>query len=151
MKPWRKTPQSVLFWIAACVDLLCHGGNETKAAHLTLYGLLLLLLFCAGTVSRDKDNNETALRRDDHGFLHGSIHSRFGDRGYESRPWLLMPDLKTVEPQSRSLNARIYNAAITQTTIDLKMIGRADWTVSLPAPDQNFERFAELCSVTRGN
>ncbi|MEM9740294.1 MAG: hypothetical protein AAF829_10520 [Pseudomonadota bacterium] len=66
----------------------------------------------------------------------------------QSNVWKMLPNYGSVEPREQSVRNRVYNAIITGKSINLKISGRPDATLTFPEPDAAFIDFASECPAT---
>jgi len=78
-----------------------------------------------------------------------SVTATFGDDEAITDRWMQLPRVGTVEPESKAIRAKIYNAAIAGETVTLKIAGRPDIRIEFPPVDENFTRWAMECPATR--
>ena len=78
-----------------------------------------------------------------------SVTATFGDDEAITDRWMQLPRVGTVEPESRAIRAKIYNAVITGESVTLKIAGRPAIKIEFPPVDENFTRWAKECPATR--
>ncbi len=76
------------------------------------------------------------------------IKTTIGDGETFESKWAYKPSLKVAIAQDSVTPRKLYNAAVRGDTISMKLPGKSQFDITLPAVNADFTSFANNCGVT---